>query len=386
MRRVSVIGAGVARFGVRREGLSALVAEAGRLALADAGVSPGEIGAFYLGNYAGDAFVRQNHLAPWCAGALGLDGVPCTRIEGACASSGLAFLQGVQAVASGLYDVVMVAGGEKMTATPLAETTEHLSAAGEWEEEVLAGATFPALFALVARRHMHQYGTSREAMAEVAVKNHANALHNPNAHFHKRITREDVLNAKPIAEPLGLYDCSPVSDGAAALILCPADRAADSKEAPVEILGYGQASDHLALYAKADITRFSATERAARAAFSMAGLSPEAVDVIEVHDCFTIAEITAIEDIDFVEKGEGGPATLEGYTALGGPKPVNASGGLKAKGHPVGATGAAQIAEVVTQLRGLAEGRQVAGAEVGLVHNLGGSGATCAVTILGKRP
>lgn len=385
MRSVSVVGVGIAQFGVRQEGLSALVAEAGRASLADAGVSPGEIEAFYLGNYAGDAFVHQNHLAPWCAGALGFEGIPCTRIEGACASSGLAFFQGVQAIASGAHDFVMVAGGEKMTATPLAETTEYLSAAGQWEEEVLSGATFPGLFALVARRHMHQYGTPREAMAEVAVKNHRNALHNPNAHFRKEITREDVLGARPIAEPLGLYDCSPVSDGAAALILCSADRAGDCKGAPVDVLGQGQASDRMTLDAKADITRFAATERAGRKAFSMAGLTPEDIDVIEVHDCFTIAEITAFEDLGFVEKGEGGPATLEGYTAMGGPKPVNASGGLKAKGHPVGATGAAQVAEIVTQLRGLAGDRQVAGAEVGLAHNLGGSGATCVVTILGKR-
>ena len=384
MPKVSVIGIGIARFGVRPEGLAALVAEAGRAALADAGVSPGGIEAFYLGNYAGDVFVHQNHLAPWCAGALGLEGLPCTRVEGACASSGLAFIQGVQAIVSGAHDLVMVAGGEKMTETPVAETTEVLSAAAEWEE-VLAGATFPALFALVARRHMHQYGTPREAMAEVAVKNHGNALHNPNAHFRKPITREDVLNARPVADPLGLFDCSPVSDGAAALILCSADRAADFKSAPVDVLGYGQASDHMTLHAKADVTRFPATERAGRRAFAMAGLTPDDIDVIEVHDCFTIAEITAIEDLGFVEKGGGGPATLEGYTALGGPKPVNSSGGLKAKGHPVGATGAAQIAEIVTQLRGLAGERQAADAEVGLAHNLGGSGATCAVTILGKR-
>lgn len=384
MRRVSVVGVGIARFGVRREGLSALVAGAGRAALADAGISPGEIGAFYLGNYAGDVFVHQNHLAPWCAVALGFQGIPCARVEGACASGGLAFIQGAQAIASGAHDLVLVAGAEKMTATPLAETTEHLSAAGD-REEVVSGATFPALFALIARRHMHQYGTSREAMAEVAVKNHRNAFQNPDAHLHKRITREDVLNARPIAEPLGLYDCSPVSDGAAALVLCSRDRAGGFGGIPVDILGCGQASDHMTLQAKADITRFAATEKAARVAFSMAGLGPKAVDVIEVHDCFTIAEIAAIEDLGFVEKGEGGPATLEGYTALAGPKPVNPSGGLKAKGHPVGATGAAQIAEIVTQLRGLAGSRQVPGAEIGLAHNLGGSGATCVVTILGRR-
>ncbi len=382
MRSVAIVGVGITPFGVRSEGPVVLGARACRAALADAGLGPERVEAFFLGNFAGHAFTGQNHLAPMVAHAAGLGPIPCTRVEGACASGGLAFRQGVMAVASGAADVVLAAGVEKMTTADAEEVGGILAAAGDCEAEMPAGATFPALFALVARRHMESYGTTLEALAEVAVKNHAHGLLNPNAHIRKAITREMALDARPVAEPLGLYDCSPISDGAGAAVLCPMEMAADLHPRPVRVLASAQASGVPALQDKADITRFEATSLAGAKAFDAAGLNPEDVDVAEVHDCFTIAEIVALEDLGFYRKGEGGRAALEGRSALGGTMPVNTSGGLKAKGHPVGATGLAQIHELVLQLRGEGGARQVPGAEVGLAHNMGGSGATCAVHIL----
>lgn len=382
MRPVSIIGIGVTPFGIRKESVGELAAQACLEAMADAGIAKEEVQAFYLGNFAAESFVNQNHLAPYVATTLGLKRIPCTRVEGACASSAAAFVQGIMGIASGAYDTVLVAGVEKMTSAETSRVTQILSCAGDWELEVSAGATFPSLFAMVATRHMHQYGTTREDLAAVAVKNHRHGALNPKAHLRKEITIEQALQGRPVAEPLGLFDCSLVSDGAAALLLCARERARERHEKPIDILGFGQASDWFAMDEKEDITRLDSTVSAAELAYSMAGLGPGDIQVAEVHDCFTIAEIVAIEDLGFMPKGEGGRAAREGITALGGSLPVNTSGGLKSKGHPVGATGAAQIAEVALQLRGEAGKRQVEGAEVGLAHNIGGSGATCVVTIL----
>ncbi len=383
MRGVSIIGVGITPFGVRAESLVALGAIACRDALEDAGLGPERIEAFFLGNFAGQAFTGQNHIAPMVAHAAGLGAVPCTRLEGACASGGLAMRQGVLAVASGQVDFVLIAGVEKMTSAETDETASILAAAGDVAVEASVGSTFPALFGLIARRHMHEHGTTREEIAHVAVKNHAHGKLNPNAHMQKDVTLPQVLDAKPVAEPLGLFDCSLISDGAAAVVLCPAETAAAYHEKPVEVLASAQASDSPALSDKRDITSFYATQKAGEAAFSQAGLSREDVDLAEIHDCFTMAEIIALEDLGFFAKGEGGRGAVEGMTKLGGAMPVNTSGGLKSKGHPVGATGVAQIHELTLQLRGEAGARQVPGAEVGLAHNLGGSGATCAVHILG---
>jgi len=382
MRSVSLIGAGVTSFGVRSEGVVRLGAEICRMAIEDAGIGLERVEAFFLGNFAGHAFTGQNHLAPMVAHAAGLGPVPCTRAEGACASGGLAVHQGVLAVASGAADFVLVAGVEKMSTTTTVETAEILAAAGDYESESSIGATFPALFALIARRHMYEYGTTREDMAMVAVKNHAHGYLNPDAHLQKKVTLEEVLDARPVADPLCLLDCSPISDGAAAVVLCPSEMAPDFHSKPVRVLSSVQASDVPALSDKKNIAGFQATRRAAEEAFRRARVNPEDVDLAEVHDCFTIGEILALEDIGFYRKGEGSQGAGEGETALGGSMPVNVSGGLKAKGHPVGATGVAQITEITLQLRGDAGPRQVRGAEVGLVHNLGGSGATCAVHIL----
>ncbi|HDD57361.1 MAG TPA: thiolase domain-containing protein, partial [Thermoplasmatales archaeon] len=237
-------------------------------------------------------------------------------------------------------------------------------------------------YAMIARRHMYEYGTTREQIAQVAVKNHENGLLNPNAQFHRKITVDDVINATPVSEPLTLLDSSPISDGAAALILCPLEKAKDYTDKIVKIIGSGQASDSLALHGREDICTFQSTVEAAEMAYKQAKIKPKDIDVAEVHDCFTIAEILAIEDLGFFKKGEGGKAAEEGVTALDGDKPINTSGGLKAKGHPVGATGVAQVVEIVKQLRGEADKRQVKDARIGLTHNIGGSGASCVVHIM----
>jgi len=384
MRPVAVIGIGKTAFGAFPDrDLRSLAVEAGEKALADARVSPSKIEAFYLGNFAGPSFVGQNHLAPYIAGAMGITGVPATRFEAACASSGSAFFHAVSAVGAGLYDVVMVGGVEKMTSQTTPRVTEILAGAGDMQGEGKAGATFPALFAMIARRHMHQYGTTREMLAAVAVKNHANGAKNPQAHMKKVITMEQALAGKPIAEPLTVYDCSLISDGAAAVIIAPLERAAEFTSKPVKILGIAQTSDQVALDQKDDITAFKAVREAGEKAYKMAGLSAADIQFAEMHDCFTIAEIIACEDLGFVKKGDGGKYALEGCTALTGPRPVNTSGGLKAKGHPVGATGVGQICDIAIQIRGEAGERQIARHEIGLAQNLGGSGATAVVTILG---
>lgn len=385
MRSVSVIGIGKTAFGaLARRSILDLAVEAGRKCMKNGRVGPPHVQAFYLGNFAGPAFVGQNHLAPYVASALGLESVPATRFEDACASSGSAFFHAWAAVAGGIYDVVLAAGVEKMTSQPTARVTDILAAAGDLGGEVKAGATFPAMFAMIARRHMHQYGTTREQMAVVAVKNHANGAKNPDAHMRRLITMEQALAGRMIADPLTIYDCSLVSDGAAAVMLCPTDRAAEFSKKPIRVLGIAQASDRLALADKEDITTFRAVERAGQQAFAMAHLAPGEVNLAELHDCFTIAEIIALEDLGFVRRGEGGPASTSGLTALNGRLPVNTSGGLKSKGHPVGATGVGQICDLVLQMRCEAGDRQVPRADIGLAQNLGGSGATCVVTILGR--
>src|SRR3989440_526807 len=383
MRAVAVIGAGKTRFGAFPDrDLRSLAVEAGEKCLENGHVSPSQVEAFYLGNFAGPSFVGQNHLAPYVSTALGVHEVPATRIEAACASSGSAFFHAVSAVAAGLYDIVLVGGVEKMTSQPTPKVTEILASAGGVSGEVRAGATFPALFAMIARRHMYQYGTTREMLAAVAVKNHGNGAKNPLAHMRKVITMEQALNGKPISEPLTVYDCSLISDGAAVVVIAPLERAAEFTTKPARVRGIAQASDFLALDEKDDITTFRAVECAAGKAYRMAGVQASDIQFVEVHDCFTIAEIVAIEDLGFVKKGQGGPYTLEGRTCLHGERPVNTSGGLKSKGHPVGATGVGQICDIVQQLRGDAGERQIRNHSLGVAQNLGGSGATCVVSVL----
>ena len=379
-----MIGIGKTAFGAFADrDLRSLAVEAVKNALADGNVAVSAVEAFYLGNFAGPSFIGQNHLAPYVGTAVGFEEIPCTRIEDACASSGSAFFHAWQSVAFGVYDIAVAAGVEKMTSQSTPRVTEILAGAGDMSSEGRAGATFPALFAMIARRHMHQYGTTREHLAAVSVKNHANGARNPQAHMRKVITLEQALAGKPIAEPLTVYDCSLISDGAAAVILVPADQAERYTSKFARILSVVQTSDHVALDTKSDITVFPSVKLAAEQAYARAGIGPKEVEFAELHDCFTIAEIVASEDLGFVRKGEGGPFAAAGCSAITGTLPINTSGGLKSKGHPVGATGVGQICDVVTQLRGDAGERQVARHTIGLAQNLGGSGATCVVSILG---
>ncbi|KXS41149.1 MULTISPECIES: thiolase domain-containing protein [Methanohalophilus] len=388
MRDVAIIGSYTTKFGEMWErSFRDIVVEAGVGALEDAGVGGESIDSMFVGNMSGGQFVEQEHIGALIADYSGLAAglhVPSTRVEAACASGGLAFRQGIQSVASGYNDIVVAAGVEKMTDVSSVGASSALAAAADREWESMMGATFPGLYAMIARMHMQQYGTTSEQLAQVAVKNHQNGTNNPIAQYRNNITVDKVLNSIMVADPLHIFDCSPITDGAAALVLAPAEEAHKYTDTPIYVKGSGQASDTIALHDRRDITTLDASVYAAKRAYDMAGIGPDDIDVAEVHDCFTIAEICAIEDLGFVEKGQGGKFVEEGNTAIGGKIPVNTSGGLKACGHPVGATGIKQAAEIVNQLRGEAGKRQVEGAKIGLAHNVGGSGATALVHILGR--
>ncbi|MBI4245755.1 MAG: thiolase domain-containing protein [Candidatus Rokubacteria bacterium] len=383
MRRVAVIGVGVTKFGKHDLTSAELFAMAARDALADAELSPDAIQALYYGNVVGGETEKQLHTGPQAASVLGIPTVPTTRFETACASSHAAFRHAVMEIAAGVSDVVMVGGAERVLNVPTAESTEYFAYASDASWEQTCGLTFPGVFALIARAHMTKYGTTEAQMAAVAVKNHKHGTLNPKAQFQKEITLEQVLTSAYIADPLKLYDCCPFSDGGAAVILA-GEEIARKRQRAIWVLSSAAASDSMLLQDKRDLARVAATERAAAAAYRQAGLGPTDVDVVELHDCFTIAEIVATEGLGLFEPGAGGLAAEKGWTSLGGKIPVNPSGGLKAKGHPIGATGAAQVAEIVTQLRGEAGPRQVEGARRGLVHTLGGNTATVLVSLLGR--
>ncbi len=385
MREVAIIGVGLTKFGeLWDKSFRDLIAEAGSKAILDAKIEGKDIDAMYIGSMSSGRFVGQEHIGALVADVSGFSNahIPATRIEGACASGGLAVRQGYLAVASGLHDIVIVGGIEKMNDVGGAAATETLATAADQEWEAFFGATFPGLYAMIATKHMHEYGTTKEQLAQVAVKNHANGALNPYAQYQSEITVEQAMRASPVAYPLGLLDCSPVSDGAASLVLCAAEKAKKYVDTPVRIIGSGQASDTLALHGRRDICTLDATVSAAKMAYKQARITPKDVSFAEVHDCFTIAEICAIEDLGFVKKGDGGKAVDDGITTRDGSLPVNTSGGLKAKGHPVGATGVAQVIEVTLQLQGRAEKRQIKNPKIGLTHNVGGSGATCVVHIM----
>ena len=383
MRRVAVIGVGVTKFGLHDRTSAELFAEAAREALADADVPASAVQALYYGNVVGGETEHQLHTGPQAASVLGISAVPTTRFETACASSHAAFRHGVMEIAAGVSDIILVGGAERVLNVSTAESTEYFAYASDavWEQPL--GLTFPGVFALIARAHMEKYGTTEAQMAAVAVKNHRHGALNPKAQFQKQITIEQVLKSAYVADPLKLYDCCPFSDGGAAVVLA-SEEVARKHRKPIWVLGSAAASDWMLLGDKHDLSRVPATERAAAAAYRQAGIGPSDVDVVELHDCFTIAEIVATEGLGLFEPGSGGHAAEKGLTGLGGEIPVNPSGGLKAKGHPIGATGAAQVAEIVTQLRGEAGPRQVEGASKGLTHTLGGNTATVLVSLFGR--
>lgn len=367
---IKVIGHHIGKFGeLWQQGLSDLVKEGVEGVLADAAIDPTSIDAIFVANKAGGSFNEQRHL-----GALVSEHFthlpPAMRVEGACASGGLAVVAAQQALLSGLYQTVLVLGVEKMTDVSSGQASAILATAASREKEY--GSTFPALYAVLANYHMHRYGTTREQLSSVVVKNHLHALNNPKAQFHKEFTLEQVSESTKVASPLRLLDCSPISDGVAAVILSSKTSARQT-----QILGFGQGQDSLALQDRQDFGQLVATQKAAKQAFKMASLSQKDIQAAEVHDCFSIAEILATEDLGFFAKGEAARATAAGQTTYGGKLVVNPSGGLKACGHPVGATGVKQVAFLAS----LIEAGQF---ERALAHNVGGSGATAVVNILGR--
>jgi acetyl-CoA C-acetyltransferase len=386
-REVAIISAATTKCGeLWDKGIKDLAWEAGVKAVDEAGISGKDIEYLVVGNMSGGMFVGQEHIGALVADFLGLNPVPSLRVEAACASGGIAFSQGCLAVASGFYDIVAVGGVEKMTDVEPEQATSVLSGAMDFEWEAYFGATFPGLYALMAKRYMYEYNVKIETLANVAVKNHFHGSLNPLAHFRNKITVEEALISPMVADPLRKYDCSPISDGAAVAILAPLEIAKKYTDTPIIVNASIPASDTLSLLKRRDICTVDATVYAANKAFQLAHMERKDIDAVEVHDCFTIAELLAIEDLGFCKKGEASKMVNEGQTYVGGKLPVNMDGGLKASGHPVGATGVKQIAELVKQLRGEAEGgRQVNGAEVGLAHNVGGSGGTAVVTILSRK-
>lgn len=414
-RGVAIVGAGMGKFGAYKDKtVRDLFVDAftAMKASVDKGIDVKDIEALYIGTAMTEFFEWQAHTAPIMASWIGMVPQPATRIEDACATSGVAVREGIIAVASGLYDIVLVGGVERMTAAPTEQVTEILAAGGDAFYESAVGFTFPGLYAAIATAHMSKHGTKLEHFMKVSIKNHNNGALNPKAQFNAsirdfmnmRIARAkekgqsvptwkdemDFLNdpqANPIvAWPMRLFDCSPITDGAACVLLVAEEIAKNFSNNPIYVIGTGQASDH-ALHERADLTSLLSAKVAAQQAYEMARVTPEDIQLAEVHDCFTIAEIVATEDLGFFKPGEGAKAAEEGMTARDGAKPINTSGGLKAKGHPVGASGAGQVVEIWQQLRGEAGPRQVPGKNLslGLTHNVGATGGTCVIHIYERR-
>jgi acetyl-CoA C-acetyltransferase len=380
---VSIVSAGLSKFG-KHEGLYAreLFSFAAKEAFDRCPkLDPKrDVKAFFIGHM-GESYEHQGHMGAAAADWSGLLGIPATRTEAACASSGAALRSGIYAVLSGLADIVIVGGVEKMTHRSTAEVTEYLAMASDYPFEQFHGITFPGLFALMATAHMSKYGTTQEQMAKVAVKNHYHATLNPKAHLQKEITIETAMSSKIVAWPLKIFDCSLITDGASCVILAKPEIAKKYTDSPVHIVGSGQASDSIGLYERESLTSLKSAKLAAKNAYEMANIKPQDIEVAEVHDCFTFAELMDYEDLGFCLPGEGGKLIDSGETCLGDRLPINTSGGLKAKGHPVGATGTAQAYEIYLQLTGQAGKRQVTDAKIGLTQNVGGSGATATVHI-----
>lgn len=379
--KVAVLGVGLTKFGeLWDKSLTDLLAESQRAALRDADLKPTDIDTIFTGNMCAKSFANQGNLGALAAQVLNIN-VPSTVLGGECASGGLALRAAISAIESGFAKVVLVNGVEKMTDVSSVQATTGLMAAASAEWELFHGATFPSLIAMVARLYMDRYGLTREELAAVSVQNHENGALNPYAHLQRAITKEHVLNSPMVADPLTLFDCSPVSDGAASVIVAREDVAKKLGKDCVFVVGSGQATDKLVLTERDDLLTWKANQLAAQAAYEMAGIGPQDIDIAELHDGFSIVQILSFEDLGFCKKGEGGKKIARGQTSLRSDQPINTSGGLKSRGHPVGATGVAQIVEVVNQLRGRCGQRQVDGARIGLTHNVGGAGSSVVVHI-----
>lgn len=384
--RIKILGTGLTKFGeMWNQDLLDLALDASNEAIKDAGMNKNQIDAVFFANMIYGKLTGQDHLGALITSSLGLS-CASFRVEAACASGGLAVHLALQSLLAQTYKNVLVVGAEKMTDAPIPQITSALMGAGS-EAERKAGLTFPALYALLAKAHMQKFGTTRSHMASVSVKNHYHASMNEKAQFPFEVTMEKVLESPIISSPFTLFDVSPISDGAGAVVLSSDSDSKGVFTAPagrpqVFITGSAVATDTVDLSSRKSLLELAATKLASQKALTMAGVEIKDIKVAEVHDCFTIAEILAMEDLGFCPKGEGGEFIEKGATRLGGKIPVNTSGGLKACGHPVAATGLKQIIEVTHQLQQRAGKRQVNGASVGLTHNVGGSGATVVVHVL----
>lgn len=379
--KIATIGTGHTKFGKSTDDIGTMMLDVCNQALNEANITISQVDSIYISNFS-SRFSNQCHLPSVLASKLGVD-KEITRVESACAAGGLALKEAAIAILSGLYDVVLVIGAEKMTESMTDETISALASAAS-SEEMRHGTTFPSLYALMAQRHFYEFGTTEEHLAMIAVNNHKNAINNPLAQFHKEISIDDVLTSNVIASPLKLFDCSPISDGAAAVLLCNERMASRFIETPIYLIGIGHDTDSIELYNKKNITTMPAVVKAARKAFKNSGIDQKKINVAEVHDCFTIAELTQLEDLGFCQKGMGKNLIEDGSIEIGGDIPINPSGGLKAKGHPVGATGVSQAVEIVKQLKGECGKRQVHDAEIGLCCNVGGTGASSVVSIFSR--
>jgi len=380
MEKVCVLGAGSTKYGKLDDSISDITLQASVGAIESAGIESKDIKAGYISNVFGVAD-KQVHLGPVVMSNLGISDRPSLSIESACGSGSVSFREAYANVAAGFYDVVLVTGVEKVTHTGTEWTTTYFSYCSDFFYEGMAGASFPGLFASMARAYIHEFNATEEDFAQVAVKNHDNGLLNPKAHLRKKISVDDVMNSAVVASPLKLYDCCPFSDGASAVILCNEKFAKDHGSNYIEVLGSGRGGSPAALQGREHLTTIPSTKIAAEAAYKMAGITPRDIDFAEVHDCFTIAEVVDSEDLGFFEKGKGIEAVREGKTKLNSEISINPSGGLKSKGHPIGATGVGQVVEVFDQLTGKAGERTVKNAKVGLTQNFGATGASCAVHI-----
>ncbi|MBU1167213.1 thiolase domain-containing protein [Patescibacteria group bacterium] len=372
-----IIGTGLTKFGEHFEkSLLDLALEASVEAVKESGLELSQIDAVVVGNMLSDTLSSQGHLGALLSSSLGLN-VEAFRVEAACASGGVAFKKGVDMLKAGQYQNILVVGAEKMCDHKSSEVVAGLTNAAHAEKESFYGLTFPSVYALMTQRYFYQYSIASKELAAVAVKNHYHGARNNKAHFPKEITIDTVLKSSVVAEPLTLFDCSPISDGAAAVVL-----SLEAKPEAVKVLSSEIATDSVALQDRQKITSIKATKIAAKKAYKNADVTIKDIDMLEVHDCFTIAEVIALEDLGFYKEGQAGQAAKLGHTYYNAKLPVNTSGGLKSAGHPVGATGVKQVIEIVHQLQGRAEGRQVNKAQLGLTHNVGGSGATAVVSIL----
>ncbi len=383
MTRVGIVGIGHTTFGRRTDAtVQEIACEAFRDALADAGLERGAIDATVIGSV--PEYHKQRSLAGVVQEYLGLNPKPTWLTEAACASGSAAIRTAWMAIRAGVHDVVAVIGCQKMTELGTAEILALMGRVGEVQWESSFGTTFPGYYAMFARRHMHEYGTTREQLTAVAVKNHHYGALNPLAMFRKEVTAEKAQASEMVASPFNVYDCCANADGAACVILAAEDRARGLKKPPVWLAGLGCASASMSVLRRPSLTGLPSAERAAAEAYAMAGIGPERVRVADVHDCFTIAEVMAYEDLGFCARGEGGRFVEEKRSYIGGSTPVNVDGGLKAKGHPIGATGVSMTCEIVKQLRGEAGARQVPDADIGLTHNVGGIGQYCFVQVLAR--